>query len=305
MPEGPEVKILSQYLASKIKGKIFQSLEILGGKYKRLGIENLEEIQNKNFKIKEVDSKGKLMWIKLVDNNNNQIYLTSHLGLTGFWSFEEDENDKIQINIKDKNKNYKLCYQDPRNFGNINIYTKNELNEKLELLADDVLNKSFTEEDFENKVKKYLNVSSQRKNQIIFKILMKQEKKDGLVSGLGNYLVPEILYNCKISPTRKIGTLTTNEIHELSKSIKYITKLSYYNNDTGYMTNFDKFVEKHKKGIDKGIYPEFHTDTVLLKTDKFEFKVYQQKKDPDGNPVEANKTINEGRTTYWVPSVQK
>ena len=71
------------------------------------------------------------------------------------------------------------------------------------------------------------------------------------------------------------------------------------------MTNFGKFIEIHKQKIDNGIYPDYHAEIKLSKTDKFKFSVYQQNKDPFGNMVEKNKEINKGRTTYWVPTIQK
>lgn len=303
MPEGPEITILSQYLESKLKNKVLNKITILGGKYKRKGIKELDKIQNKNYKIISVNSKGKLMYIEL----ENDIYITSHLGLSGFWSFVEDDKDKIRISITNttSNKQYTLCYVDPRNFGNIEIVTKQELNMKLSTLADDALKTNFTDKDFEEKIMNFLSVSSARKNQTVLKILMNQQTKDGLVSGLGNYLAPEILYDCKISPFRKMNSFTTTEIHNLAQSIRKIIKLSYYNNTTGYMTHFDDFIKTHKKKIDDGIYPNYHSSVKLKKTDKFEFKVYQQKTDPLGNPVEANKELNKDRTTYWVPAVQK
>lgn len=306
MPEGPEVTILGEYLNSKTKGKTVLEITILSGKYKRKGINDIEKINKKKYKIKKVDSKGKLMWFEL-ENDSNELFITSHLGLAGFWSFYKSNNDRIVIKIKNEknDKEYNLYFSDPRNFGNIEIVSEDKLNNKLSLLADDALKCEFTNEEFEEKIIKYLSVSSSRKNQMIFKVLMKQEKNDGLLSGLGNYLTPEILYDCKISPKREIGLLKQEEIHRLAYSIKYIIKLSYYNNFTGYMTNFGNFIEKHKKNIDDGKIKEYHTDVKLKKTDTFQFKVYQQKKDPYGNIVEANKEINKDRTTYWVPSVQK
>jgi len=301
MPEGPEVTILSQFLNSKLKNKTLESINILGGKYKRIGIKNIDKINNKNLKIKTVDSKGKLMWFELSDDT----YITSHLGLSGFWSFHKDKSDRLRFTIKKEKKEYFLCYQDPRNFGNIEIVTKDELDKKLSKLADDALKTSFTNKDFENLIEKYLSVSNSRKHQTILKVLMEQDKKDGLVSGLGNYLVPEILYASKIHPSRTIGSLTLTEKNTISYFIRYKTKLSYTNNPTGYMTNFGNFIEKHKDGIFSGKYPDYHTDIKLKKTDQFEFNVYQQKTDPLGNPVEANKELNKGRTTYLVPSVQK
>lgn len=307
MPEGPEVTILSQYLTSKLQNKLLNNINIISGKYKRIGIKGIDKILNKNYKIIESDSKGKLMWIELDNNLDGNIYITSHLGLTGFWSFTENKNDRIRIKITNpkSKKVHMLCYQDPRNFGNIEIITKTELDKKLAKLADDALRTEFTNTIFENKIKNFLSVSSARANRPLHKVLMEQRAKDGLVSGLGNYLMPEILYDCKLSPSRTIGSLTISEINSLAQSIRYVVKLSYYYNTTGYMTNFGNFIETHKKKIDKGIYPNYQSTIVLAKTAKFEFKVYQQKTDSFGNHVEANKEMNAGRTTYWVPNVQK
>lgn len=304
MPEGPEITMLSQYLLSKLKNRKLVKIEIISGKYLKKPIKNMSSINNKSLQIKNVDSKGKLMWIELEGNN----YFVSHLGLTGFWSFKKNKGDRVRITIENEKsgKLYNLCYQDPRNFGNIEIMTnKDDLEKKTDSLAMDALKTEFTNNDFIDKVNIFLKKSSSRKTQKIFLVLMKQNNSDGIVSGLGNYLTPEILYHCKLSPYREVGSLTSDELVLLAESIKRITKLSYYNNSTGYMTNFGNFIEIHKSRIDEGKYPEFHTDVKLSKHDKFEFNVYQKKKDLLGNDVTPDKDINEGRTTYWVKSVQK
>ena len=308
MPEGPEVTILSQYLLTKLKGRLIEKLEVLSGKYltKTLVGINLLNGTN-NFKIINIESHGKLIWMTLKNvNNNENIYLVSHLGLTGEWGFYEGNNDRIKITIGNSadKKKYSLYYNDSRNFGNIYIYKdKEDLSSKVELLAPDALKTNFSDEDFLQMVKKYTEKSN-KKNRSIFVVLMNQTTKDGLLSGLGNYLTPEILYRAKISPFREIGSLNNNDIKNLSHSIKYTTKLSYYNNTTGYMTNFGSFIKTHKEKIDNGKYPEYHSETKL-KENTFKFNVYRQKEDPLGNEVERDVTINNGRTVYWVSAIQK
>lgn len=288
---------------TKLKDRLFDNINILSGKYVRKNISNIEMIQNKNLKIKDVNSKGKLLWIEL----ENKLFLTSHLGMSGFWSFHKNNNDRIRILIKNKNndKTYDLCYQDQRNFGNIEILTEQNFKTKIDSLADDVLKTEFDGKEFEEKIKKYIQVSKSRKDQNIFKVLTNQNKNDGIVSGLGNYLTPEILYDCKISPFRPIGSLNELEIKNLLQSIKYIVKLSYFNNTTGYMTQFNDFIDTHKQKILDGIFPNFHPEIKLKPTDKFSFKVYQLKNDYLGNKVDADKSLQKDRTTYWVPNVQK
>lgn len=304
MPEGPEVTILSQYLNTKLKNRIFDSIEILSGKYLRFDLKNANKVNNKKYKIKKIESKGKLMWMEL----DGHKYFMSHLGLAGFWSFKKSKNDRIRIKVlnEDNGKIYYLCYQDPRNFGNMEVIDGDEdFNKKINLLAPDALKTEFTDDEFIEWVKKYLSRSSSRGKQKIFLVLMKQNKSDGIVSGLGNYLTAEILYNAKISPYREISSLSLSDLKKLSESIKYMTKLSYYDNTTGYMTNFGDFIQVHKERIDKGKYPTYHKDIVLKKGDKFTFKVYQKLIDPQGHKVTADKELNDGRTTYWVEDVQK
>ena len=138
---------------------------------------------------------------------------------------------------------------------------------------------------------------------LIVKVLMNQNKVDGIVSGLGNYLVPEILYRCKISPHRKVGELSDNEIKIMAQITKEIVKQCYIYNDTGYMEDIKEFVEEHYDGLHKGKYPDYHSEIKIKKGQKFMFYVYRQKVDPYGNKVIAEKIIN-NRSTYWVPDIQ-
>ena len=116
-------------------------------------------------------------------------------------------------------------------------------------------------------------------------------------SGIGNYLVAEILYRDEISPHRLSDSLTDEEIKNLKYWIAYVVKLSYVANDIGYMINL-----KNEK--DKITRKNYHPEIKLKKSDQeFRFNVYKKKFDPLGNKVTAEKIIA-GRTTYWVKKVQ-
>jgi formamidopyrimidine-DNA glycosylase len=110
------------------------------------------------------------------------------------------------------------------------------------------------------------------------------------------------LYNAKLSPYRKVGTLNQDEIKNLYNSIKKIIKLCYANNIIGYMEIFGDYINDHIKGLEKGEYPDYLSD-VNIGNKIFKFRVYQQKQDSLGNPVEKASIIK-GRTTYWVPDIQ-
>lgn len=305
MPECPEVTILSDYLKEELKNCSISMLEVLSGKYlnsKIMGNELLDG--STRYDILNVESKGKILYMTL-KYQNKTIYFVSHLGMAGEWSKNESNNDRIRLTYFQKNGNMlKLCYIDPRNFGNVEILEKIDFTKRLNKLAPDVLKTEFTDDYFLAIVNNFLKKSKKRSSQLIFKVLTKQNLSDGLFSGLGNYLIPEILYDAKLSPYRNIGSLTNDELLQLSKSIKYITKLSYYNNTTGYMKKFGNYSLKHKKGIDDGTYQNYHIDIILKNTDVFEFKIYQKKTDPFGNFVEKDKILNKGRTTHWVKNIQ-
>lgn len=100
------------------------------------------------------------------------------------------------------------------------------------------------------------------KNTEISKILLQQE----VIAGIGNYLRAEILWKSKISPYRKYQSLTENEKKELYKNALELTEYHY-------------------------THP-----------DDFNFNVYDQEKDPYGNPVTKDKF--NGRTLHWVKQIQ-
>lgn len=297
MPEVCEIVLTAHYLLSKLKNKYITKIDILSGRYTHQKLEGKNLISKYSpLKIKNINTKGKFLWFELLNEKNNKyVYIMNTFGLTGSWSFEESRFSRISFNIKN---NGKLYYNDMRNFGTIKIVDDKEiLDNKLNKLSPDLLKTDFTNKEFIEWVNGYKN-----QNDLIIKVLMKQERSLG--SGLGNYLAPEILYKAKISPYRTLKSLTNKEINRLSKNIKYVVKLCYYNNSIGYMENFGNFIERHRKGIDKGKYPNYHKNVKLNKNDEFKFNVYRQKKDPYGNPVSASKIIN-SRTTYWVPNIQK
>src|SRR5690606_6116413 len=168
------------------------------------------------------------------------------------------------------------------------------------ILAPDVLKTEFSDHDFILWVKNFLYKHPRSKNKKIVKILMNQNVSDGLCSGLGNYMVAEILYRSKLSPHRSIISLSNEDIMTLSQNIKIMTKTCYMSNKTGYMKKFKNFIDLHRKMVDSGQYPNYHPD---IDYNDFSFMVYRQKYDPLGNEVKSEEIIL-GRTTYWVPAVQ-
>lgn len=307
MPESPEIAITSQYLLSKIKNRIFLNIELLSGIYTKKPFDGILKLVPE-MKIIDINSKGKLLWFEFMnDKTKKSVYLINNLGLTGEWKFKKDKFARIKLIIgnKSNDKKYNLYYSDQLSFGKIFVTdNKKVLDKKLDDLSMDYLKEEFTENDFKEKYFAFLKKYPKKNNLPLIKFLMGQKKNEGIGCGLGNYLAPEILYHSKLAPQRELSSLTKKELETLSKSIKYIIKLSYYNNSTGYMTSFGSFTEIHRKGIESGKYKNYHPKIKFTKNDKFKFNVYMQKTDPLGNIVLKDKTINQGRTTYWVKEVQ-
>jgi formamidopyrimidine-DNA glycosylase len=301
MPEVVEIAITAQYLLSKLKNKEITEFKVLSGRYTHQDLEGEKIIKNNlPIKIKDIDSKGKFMWFEL-KNQKKEIYLMNTFGLTGEWSFEKQKNSRLEIKVDDKY----LYFTDDRNFGTIIITDeKDDLDKKINKLADDVLKTEFTEEEYLNKFKAYVSKSKTRKNISIVKFLMEQDKTKSIGSGIGNYLSVEILYRAKISPHRQLGDLSDDEIKEIAYWIKKVTKLCYLSNVTGYMIRLEDYVKPHREKVEKGELPEYHKDIKIKKDEEFEFLVYRQKKDKHGNEVK-NDEIIKGRSTYWVPKIQK
>jgi DNA-formamidopyrimidine glycosylase len=304
MPELIEVLVTGQYLNLKISNKIITKINILGGRYKR----HKNSLKRFNLvksllplKIISVNTKGKFLWFELINNNKKKIFLMNTFGMSGKWSFKKEKHSNIEIIFKNKNKIY---FTDVRNFGTIKFDSKKELDKKLNCLGPDLLqekiNSNIIKKRFFNLIKKF----PKKKNKEIVKVLMNQTNKNGIGSGIGNYLAPEILYRAKISPHTKIIDIYNDDklIKKLTKYIKYVLKLAYIKNEIGYMINLIDFSSKHQKLIKKGKLPNYYPK-VKLNEDEFDFLVYGQNEDPYGNTIKKDKIIK-GRTTYWVPNVQ-
>ena len=123
--------------------------------------------------------------------------------------------------------------------------------------------------DFENK---------RLEKKEIAKFLLDQDK----FSGIGNYLRAEILYDSKIDPFRKVGSLSKKEIDNLFKSTKKIVLKAY---ECG------------------GHTLQSYTDP-LGAIGRYAPKVYRREKDPEGRIVQIDLT-SDNRAIYWVPEIQK
>ena len=311
MPEGPEVQIISERLNEILKNCALTNIDIFAGRYLNTKPRGFNAFEKElPMIVKSVNSKGKFIYFTLISQDNEEWYIFNTLGLSGKWVFEKESHSQIEFEFrrtsKSKPSNFKLpkksdklpakdlpdytpmkyliepesvkksnkfamWFTDIRRFGTF-IFTnsKEELNKKLWELGPDVLK--------ENVGKLYLKkIIEKGEKKKIPAILMDQKK----IAGLGNYLVPEILFRSGISPYRTGKSLTPVDITKLYKYLLCLPKLSY--KSQGGIHNFKPQVKV---------------------SGDFRFKVYRQKYCPNGDKISGAKDIIKGRTVYWCPSCQ-
>ncbi len=265
MPEGPEVKTITDYLDLNYANEKLVAINILSGRYKKKPLPGIQQI-NLPATINRVNCKGKFIYFVLSDDK----YIFNTLGMTGTWTSERKTHSRVVFSFESGRK---LYYTDVRNFGTLKIVLGTDvLSKKLKSLGPDLLNE---EVDYKTFKESFL-----RKKRTITENMMDQS----LISGVGNYLKSEILYASKISPYRQISSLTDQELEKIYKNTKNIIKFSY---STGGATIKDYYSPDGTKG-----------------SFSKRFAVYNQSSDPLGNKV-IKETTADKRTTHWVPVIQK
>ena len=268
MPEGPECRKCAISFGEYAGGEILENIEVISGRYLKSPLPGLKDLQEDlPLMIQGVGVHGKFIYV-IFDGKTN---LWSTLGMTGAWQKNETKHSRIKLSFKSGKSIY---FNDMRNFGTLKYCQDAKLlASKLESLGPDMLADDITNESF---------ISQMRKNNHhnITKTLMDQS----VVSGVGNYIKAEALWLARLSPHRKVSDISDSSLKILNKAIKSVMKESFISGGATIRSYKDFFGES-------GDYSS-------------RFMVYNQKKDPDGNEVVKEKTPD-GRTTHWVPEVQR
>ena len=275
MPEGPEVKIIGEQLSSILSNKTLVELKILSGKYTgKCELLNYHQFSKSlPLKIKKVETKGKLIYFIL----EHGWYLFNTLGMSGTYSDKFTKHCHLEFIFCDSKKNSQKCqlwFYDVRRFGN--MYCSQSLpfiNQKLDSIGPDMLSNPPTQ-------KQFIDIYRKRNKINICKVLMDQSQ----VSGCGNYLKAEILYDSQISPWHIVEELSDTQLIKLYQSFKKIISKSYQHQGTTLATY------KDVQGV-KGNFSNM-------------LKVYKKETTPHDEVVIREKTPD-GRSTFWVPSVQQ
>ena len=261
MPESAEVKIVTEYLKSTLENKIVVDFCFLKGQYQEelpIGFYDFERLLP--LIVENVECKGKLIYFTLF-NEDKYIYIIHDLRMTGSWQEFEDRYCRWNIELYNGKK---IWFRNPRCLATLEFTMDKSIVEKrLSLLGPDILTPSFNFYTW----KKLLHTHKE-KNVTLF--LMDQQ----IMCGIGNYIKAEVLYYAKISPYRKISSLSSEESDKLFEAIRIIPRISYNNN-----------------GINVNEYGDKGNYNNLL-------KIYGKLK------ARKDKTAD-GRITYWDPKIQE
>ena len=224
MPELPEVEIVKQSLNKSITGKIIKDILIKNSNL-RFKIPKYFEKNILKKKITKVDRFSKHLILKFEDSSNLMIHLgmsgTIHLinksrkknSITNTSFYHSPLLPKKHNHVEMKIGKFKLIYNDPRRFGYFSYFKSDEqINNNFKKYGpepfDPLFNKKYIFNYFKNKKKNIKN------------FLIDQN----FVSGIGNIYASEILFLCKILPSKQVSLLSLNDCQKISHFSKVVLK---------------------------------------------------------------------------------
>lgn len=279
MPELPEVETVCRVLRRALQGKKIKDVEIVPDPivFKSPAAAIRKAVEGS--KVKKIGRKGKAFWMEL----DSGFALFTHLGMSG-WIRElgketvrlkehgdaplDDEQGRPRFlkMLITANDGTRVSLTDGRRLGRVWLGDDPANDPKIKKLGPDAM------DDLPNP--KAFAVIYQKRQAPIKALLMDQ----GLVSGIGNWVADEVLYHAKISPHRPASTLSEADFKRLHKAVQDVLRIAV---DAG--ADDDKYppgwLFHHRWGGSRGADRIGKHDIV---------------RDQVG-----------GRTTAWVPDVQK
>lgn len=280
MPELPEVESVRRLMRRVMKGKRIVKAEVVPDDIMLSGVSpDVIQAALVGRKVVEVGRKGKYWWIELDD----QPWLFGHLGMSG-WIREvggesvrlhshgdrplDDENGRPRFLklLLEVEGGGKIAFTDGRRLGRLWLAPSAAEDRHLTKLGFDAYEELPSAQELHGKIV--------RRKVPIKALLLDQ----GLFAGIGNWLADEILYQAKISPKRLANSLDEKETSAIHAAIKKILGHAV-KVDADYTKFPDGWLFPHRWGGNRGAS---HVDGKEIVRD----------------------TVG-GRTTAWVPEIQK
>jgi formamidopyrimidine-DNA glycosylase len=163
----------------------------------------------------------------------------------------------------------RIWFKDQLHYGTLKVVTHAELEKKLKSLGWDCIQDPDDPERGLSR-ERWRATCGKRPTWTFPKLLMNQS----CISGVGNYLKSEILYDARVSPHKAIGECDDAELERVYTAVASLPRRA--------------FETKLSRGV--------------VIRGRFFMKVYRKKVDPQGNVVKREKTTD-NRITHWVPAV--
>lgn len=282
MPEKPEAQTMADRLNADLAGyyitQFTTTLTITG-------LDQLIALLPRG--IVQICSRGK----KVIWELEGAIFLITSLGMTGRWVYFELPHVKARVDVGAFDSETStlismgtILFDDSRKMGDLQLAFG--WDHAIQLLANvgpDLLLDTIPFEHYYAVLKQ-----SKLQNWCVNKFLKEQQ----YFSGVGNYLVAEIMYRARLRPDRPLCSLTSEECQLL------------------YTESIATIKESYAVG---GFTIERYLDPTGAEG-RFKPQVYGRRTDNLGNEVVATRfsagkivpaAQGKGQTTWWVPAVQK
>ncbi|MEM6930161.1 MAG: DNA-formamidopyrimidine glycosylase family protein [Myxococcota bacterium] len=279
MPELPEAEHTRGVLQRTLAGRRIAEVEVAEDPIVYDGVPTAQvEEWLVGREVAETHRRGKYLWLEL----SEAPHLIVHLGMTGTVRTRGDEPLNLESSPKHPDHSWpprftklrlvttdgdEVAYTNARRLGRL-LFRGDPANERpIAKLGFDPLTDMPGREAFAQRIG--------RRSRAVLKALLLDQ---GFSAGVGNWIADEVLYQARIDPQRRAGTLSEQEVETLRKTIRRVVLTAVK-------------ADARKDRFPKGWL--FH-------------RRWGKKEDAttaDGEPI-AFVEIG-GRTTAWVPGVQR
>ena len=282
MPEKPEAQTMTDKLNSDLAGYYLTQFTLQSDKFEITNLNKLQTLLPRG--IVRIFSRGK----KVIWELEGGIFIVTSLGMTGRWVYSQLPHVRVCATLAAIEGNTvtpigNVYFDDQRMIGgNIELaFDLDQVKQLLKNVGPDLLLDDITFDYF-------YSILKAAPNWVITKFLKEQK----YFSGIGNYLVAEILYRARVRPDRKLANLSLDECKRLWEESRNTIYESYM---LGGFT------------IERFLDPSGNSGSFVA-------QVYGRSADKYGNTVVAarfkgDKMVDpseqkSGQTIWWVPAIQ-
>lgn len=270
-PELPEVETIKSQLSCVLPMDV---QEVVLSKVASSIVKD-QDFDISKFKIQKVERYGKVLRFFL----DGERRIISGLGMSGSWRISKSPIDVKHTHVQFIGRNLEgpiyLGYIDPRRFGVMYFFSKDNEAQWLTRLGPDVSTADFNFEYL-------LHLKKIRPDKVIKPFMLEQN----YFSGVGNYMASEICARAGIRPTRKMKSLKEIDLKNLIEATKKVLDQAINTGGTTFSGGYQDANGDKGEGVSNLV-------------------VFYQKICRLCNKTEVKKIVLATRGTYYCPSCQK